>query len=64
MNLLRLSEERPRPNLKDLQYQIWTPIKRPKKQLSCKANFNTFFANLILQYLIHSNFRLILILRL
>ena len=32
----------PTPNLKVLQYQIWTSAKRPNKNLSCKVNFNTF----------------------
>ena len=35
-------KEPPKPNSKVLQYQVWTSVKRSKKQLSCKANFNTF----------------------
>ena len=32
----------PRPNSKALQYQIYTSMKRSKKQLSSKANFSSF----------------------
>ena len=35
-------KEHPRPNLKVLQYQISTSVKRSEKQLPSKANFSTF----------------------
>ena len=35
-------KERPRLNLKVLKYQICTSVKRLKKQLLSKTNFNTF----------------------
>ena len=50
-------KERPRPNWKVLQYQIWTSVKRSKKKLSSKTNFSTFLQ------LSRSNFRLKLGLR-
>ena len=31
-------KKRPRPCLKDLQYQIWTSVKRPEKTSSGKKN--------------------------
>ena len=34
-------KESPRPNSKALQYQIYTSMKRSKKQLSSKANFSS-----------------------
>ena len=51
-NLLYLSKEHPRPNLKVFGYRIWTSVKRWVKQLSTKAKFITFLQ------LSSSNFRL------
>ena len=50
-------KERPRPNWKVLQYQIWTSAKRSKKKLSSNKNVSTFLQ------LSRSNFRLKLVLR-
>ena len=36
-----------RPNLKSFQYQIWTSVKRSRKQLSGKIRFIAFFFRLI-----------------
>ena len=43
--------------LKVLQYQIWIPVKTPKKQLLCNANFNTF------SQISYSNFGLQIVLK-
>ena len=50
-------KERPRPNWKVLQYQIWTSVKRSKKKLSSNKNSSTFLQ------LSRSNLRLKLVLR-
>ena len=50
-------KERPRLNWKVLQYQIWTSLKRSKKNLSINTSFCTFLQ------LSRSNFRLKLGLR-
>ena len=41
-NYFIFRKQRPRPDLKVLQHQIWISVKRLKMYLSCKANFSTF----------------------
>ena len=35
-------KKRPRQNLKDFQYQVWTSVKISGKQLPSKTNFTAF----------------------
>ena len=35
-------KKRPRPNVKGIQYQFWTSLKRSQKSLSIKTNFGAF----------------------